>query len=94
MFYQCAGRCINQHFGGNYPIFPPLCLDDINTGGIVAGVIVALLALALLGFGLWYARRKGYLPSEFTPPNHSWSCIHKASQSRSADLGTDWTFRS
>ncbi|XP_041742664.1 F11 receptor, tandem duplicate 1 isoform X2 [Coregonus clupeaformis] len=37
---------------------------NINTGGIVAGVIVALLALALLGFGLWYANRKGYLPKK------------------------------
>ncbi|XP_064786666.1 junctional adhesion molecule A-like [Oncorhynchus masou masou] len=35
---------------------------NINTGGIVAGVIVALLALALLCFGLWYAHRKGYMP--------------------------------
>nr|XP_029525937.1 junctional adhesion molecule A-like isoform X1 [Oncorhynchus nerka] len=39
-------------------------VHDVNTGGIVAGVIVALLALALLGFGLWYARRKGYLPKK------------------------------
>lgn len=38
---------------------------DVNTGGIVAGVIVALLLLALLGFGIWYAHKKGYLPSEF-----------------------------
>ncbi|XP_066516676.1 F11 receptor, tandem duplicate 1 [Hoplias malabaricus] len=35
---------------------------DVNTGGIVAGVIVALLAIALLCFGLWYAHKKGYLP--------------------------------
>ncbi|XP_056140835.1 F11 receptor, tandem duplicate 1 [Lampris incognitus] len=35
---------------------------DVNTQGIVAGVIVALLLLALLGFGLWYAHKKGYLP--------------------------------
>ncbi|XP_062844685.1 F11 receptor, tandem duplicate 1 [Trichomycterus rosablanca] len=35
---------------------------DLNTGGIVAGVIVALLAIALLCFGLWYAKKKGYLP--------------------------------
>ena len=39
---------------------------DVNTGGIVAGVIVALLLLALLGLGIWYANKKGYLPSEFT----------------------------
>uniref|UniRef100_A0A4W5MS14 Junctional adhesion molecule A n=1 Tax=Hucho hucho TaxID=62062 RepID=A0A4W5MS14_9TELE len=37
---------------------------NINTGGIVAGVIVALLALALLCFGLWYAHRKGYMPKK------------------------------
>ncbi|XP_058483499.1 junctional adhesion molecule A-like isoform X2 [Solea solea] len=37
---------------------------DVNTGGIVAGVIVALLLLALLGFGLWYAHKKGYLPKK------------------------------
>lgn len=41
-------------------------LGDVNTGGIVAGVIVALLLLALLGFGIWYANKKGYLPSEFS----------------------------
>ncbi|XP_026854309.2 F11 receptor, tandem duplicate 1 [Electrophorus electricus] len=35
---------------------------DVNTGGIVAGIIVALLAIALLCFGLWYANKKGYLP--------------------------------
>ncbi|XP_072548898.1 F11 receptor, tandem duplicate 1 [Salminus brasiliensis] len=35
---------------------------DLNTGGIVAGVIVALLAIALLCFGLWFAKKKGYLP--------------------------------
>lgn len=45
-------------------VFPQ---DDINTGGIVAGVIVALLLLALLVFGIWYANKKGYLPSEFSP---------------------------
>ncbi|XP_018547065.1 F11 receptor, tandem duplicate 1 [Lates calcarifer] len=35
---------------------------DLNTGGIVAAVIVVLLLLALLGFGIWYANKKGYLP--------------------------------
>ncbi|MCI4394441.1 hypothetical protein PGIGA_G00168570 [Pangasianodon gigas] len=35
---------------------------DLNVGGIVAGVIVALLAAGLLCFALWYASRKGYLP--------------------------------
>uniref|UniRef100_A0A667YVR2 Junctional adhesion molecule A n=1 Tax=Myripristis murdjan TaxID=586833 RepID=A0A667YVR2_9TELE len=39
---------------------------DLNTGGIVAGVIVAILLVVLLGFGLWYAHKKGYLPSECT----------------------------
>lgn len=49
------------------PDFTTLFLQgDINTGGIVAGVIVALLLLALLGFGIWYAHKKGYLPSEFS----------------------------
>ncbi|XP_070773197.1 F11 receptor, tandem duplicate 1 [Enoplosus armatus] len=37
---------------------------DLNTGGIVAGVIVVLLLLALLGFGIWYANKKGYLPKK------------------------------
>ncbi|XP_030294943.1 F11 receptor, tandem duplicate 1 [Sparus aurata] len=37
---------------------------DVNTGGIVAGVIVALLLLALLGLAIWYANRKGYLPKK------------------------------
>lgn len=37
---------------------------DLNTGGIVAGVIIVLLLLALLGFGLWYANKKGYLPKK------------------------------
>ncbi|XP_049598344.1 F11 receptor, tandem duplicate 1 [Syngnathus scovelli] len=37
-------------------------VSDINTGGIVAGVIVGLLFLALLIVGIWYAHKKGYLP--------------------------------
>ncbi|XP_073335326.1 F11 receptor, tandem duplicate 1 [Pagrus major] len=37
---------------------------DVNTGGIVAGVIVALLLLAALAFGIWYANKKGYLPKK------------------------------
>lgn len=37
---------------------------DLNTGGIVAGVIVALLLVGLLGLGIWYAYRKGYLPKK------------------------------
>ncbi|XP_041808817.1 F11 receptor, tandem duplicate 1 [Chelmon rostratus] len=37
---------------------------DLNTGGIVAAVIVVLLLLALLGFGIWFAHKKGYLPKK------------------------------
>lgn len=37
---------------------------DLNTGGIVAGVIVALLLLLLLALGIWYAHKKGYLPKK------------------------------
>ncbi|KAM9847141.1 F11 receptor, tandem duplicate 1 [Aulostomus maculatus] len=37
---------------------------DLNTGGIVAGVIVAILLLVLLGLGIWYAHKKGYLPKK------------------------------
>ncbi|XP_057676699.1 F11 receptor, tandem duplicate 1 [Corythoichthys intestinalis] len=37
-------------------------VSDPNTGGIVAGVIVALVLLVLLGLGIWYAHKKGYLP--------------------------------
>ncbi|XP_034407074.1 F11 receptor, tandem duplicate 1 [Cyclopterus lumpus] len=37
---------------------------DVNTGGIVAGVIVALLLVVLLVFGIWYAHKKGYLPKK------------------------------
>ncbi|XP_040907827.1 F11 receptor, tandem duplicate 1 [Toxotes jaculatrix] len=50
---------------------------DQNTAGIVAGVIVALLLLALLGVGIWYAHKKGYLPQKskqnvvYQPQNQS-----------------------
>lgn len=37
---------------------------DLNVGGIVAGVIVVLLLLILLGLGIWYANKKGYLPKK------------------------------
>ncbi|KAM9569054.1 junctional adhesion molecule A-like isoform 2-T2 [Salvelinus alpinus] len=50
---------------------------NINTGGIVAGVIVALLALALLCFGLWYAHCKGYMPT-----NPQWSTSQHRSPAR------------
>ncbi|CAN9501476.1 unnamed protein product [Ophioblennius macclurei] len=39
-------------------------IRDPNVGGIVAGVIVALLLVALLVFGIWYAYKKGYLPQK------------------------------
>ncbi|KAK2912093.1 hypothetical protein QQF64_028007 [Cirrhinus molitorella] len=39
-------------------------VQDLNVGGIVAGVIVALLAVGLLLFGLWFAKKKGYLPKK------------------------------
>ncbi|XP_069395584.1 F11 receptor, tandem duplicate 1 isoform X2 [Paralichthys olivaceus] len=42
---------------------------DLNTGGIVAGVLVFLLLLALLALGIWYAHKKGYLPSNKPKPN-------------------------
>ncbi|XP_015252782.1 PREDICTED: junctional adhesion molecule A-like [Cyprinodon variegatus] len=35
---------------------------DMNTGGIVAGVIIGLLLLGVLIGGVWYANKKGYLP--------------------------------
>lgn len=41
---------------------------DLNTGGIVAGVIIFLLLLALLGFGIWYAYKKGYIPKKSDKP--------------------------
>ncbi|KAM9789070.1 F11 receptor, tandem duplicate 1 [Neosynchiropus ocellatus] len=47
---------------------------DVNTGGIVAGVIVALLLLLLLGVGIWYANKKGYLPSKL---RFRWPLISK-----------------
>ncbi|XP_053342018.1 F11 receptor, tandem duplicate 1 [Clarias gariepinus] len=42
----------------------PVLMDvrDLNGGAIAAGVIVALLAIALLCFGLWFAKKKGYMP--------------------------------
>ncbi|XP_063058300.1 junctional adhesion molecule A-like [Engraulis encrasicolus] len=36
---------------------------DVNVGGIVAGVIFALIAVGLLAFGVWFAYSKGYIPS-------------------------------
>ncbi|KAM9332548.1 junctional adhesion molecule A-like [Pholidichthys leucotaenia] len=37
---------------------------DQNTGGIIAAVIIVLLLLVLLGVGIWFAYKKGYLPSK------------------------------
>ncbi|XP_034034489.1 F11 receptor, tandem duplicate 1 [Thalassophryne amazonica] len=37
---------------------------DVNKGGIIAAVIIVLLLLALLGLGIWYAYKKGYLPKK------------------------------
>lgn len=39
-------------------------IRDVNTGGIVAGVIVALLLVILLVLAIWYAHKKGYLPKK------------------------------
>lgn len=41
----------------------PLSLQvyESNVGGIVAGVIVALIILAFIGVAIWFAYRKGYL---------------------------------
>ncbi|KAL2086464.1 hypothetical protein ACEWY4_017523 [Coilia grayii] len=38
-----------------------MAVYGVNTGGIVAGVIILLILLALLIVGLWFAHRKGYL---------------------------------
>ncbi|XP_071247194.1 junctional adhesion molecule A-like isoform X2 [Salvelinus alpinus] len=59
--YQC--EVSNKQYVGDVKVNLTV-LGNINTGGIVAGVIVALLALALLCFGLWYAHRKGYMPKK------------------------------
>uniref|UniRef100_A0A3Q2Q7U7 Junctional adhesion molecule A n=1 Tax=Fundulus heteroclitus TaxID=8078 RepID=A0A3Q2Q7U7_FUNHE len=37
---------------------------DLNTGGIVAGVIILLLLVAAVIVGVWYANKKGYLPKK------------------------------
>lgn len=38
---------------------------DVNVGGIVAAVIIVALTIAVIGLALWYAKRKGYLPSKY-----------------------------
>lgn len=55
-------------------------IDDRNVGGIVAGVIVALLAVGLLLFGLWFASKKGYLPSKFSL--HKCVCLREKERER------------
>ncbi|MEE6468141.1 hypothetical protein FKM82_008173 [Ascaphus truei] len=43
-------------------------VDDLNIGGIIAAVVVVALVIALCGFGVFFAQRKGYFsrrkPSE------------------------------
>ncbi|TRY93161.1 hypothetical protein DNTS_012851 [Danionella cerebrum] len=63
---------------------------DLNVGGIVAGVIVGLLAVALLLFGLWYANKKGYLPKV---PEKKQKQQAVYTQSRSDDVDADEEFR-
>ncbi|XP_016369784.1 junctional adhesion molecule A-like isoform X1 [Sinocyclocheilus rhinocerous] len=57
MEVQMSGKVRNFEMEMCFP-------DDLNVGGIVAGVIVALLAVGLLLFGLWFASKKGYLPKK------------------------------
>uniref|UniRef100_A0A3P9AGG1 Junctional adhesion molecule A n=1 Tax=Esox lucius TaxID=8010 RepID=A0A3P9AGG1_ESOLU len=56
--------CQSENEAGPPQVCAPLrmVVRDVNVGGIVAGVIVALLAIVLLFLALWYAHRKGYLP--------------------------------
>ncbi|KAM4619790.1 F11 receptor, tandem duplicate 1 [Polymixia lowei] len=66
---------------------------DLNTGGIVAGVIVALLLLVLLGLGLWYAHKKGYLPKK-TESKPKPSVVYQPTSLYSGgDDGEDGEFR-
>ncbi|XP_026103042.1 junctional adhesion molecule A-like isoform X2 [Carassius auratus] len=54
-------------------------IRDVNVGGIVAGVIVALLAVGLLLFALWFASKKGYLPSKKSRKQaETASCLYTA----------------
>uniref|UniRef100_A0A087XT28 Junctional adhesion molecule A n=1 Tax=Poecilia formosa TaxID=48698 RepID=A0A087XT28_POEFO len=57
---------------------------DINTGGIVAGVIFGFLLLGLLIFGLWFANKKGYLPltGYLKMPNPKQKCLPPATSSQ------------
>ncbi|XP_062895222.1 junctional adhesion molecule A-like [Mobula hypostoma] len=58
--YVCEA---NNNVGEPVKSSPPIRMEvyDSNVGGIVAGVIVALLIVAFLGIGIWFAYRKGYL---------------------------------
>uniref|UniRef100_A0A1A8PLA8 Junctional adhesion molecule A n=1 Tax=Nothobranchius rachovii TaxID=451742 RepID=A0A1A8PLA8_9TELE len=50
---------------------------DLNTGGIVAGVIIFLLLLGLVIFGVWYANKKGYLPTAKTEGKHRMDAVYQ-----------------
>ncbi|KAL0993795.1 hypothetical protein UPYG_G00114050 [Umbra pygmaea] len=58
--------CQSSNTAGPSQVSAPvrMVVRDVNVGGIVAGVIVALLAIILLCLALWYANRKGYLPKK------------------------------
>ena len=45
-----------------------LCLlVELNVGGIVAAVLVTLILLGFLILGIWFAYRRGYFDSEYSP---------------------------
>uniref|UniRef100_A0A1A7YCU7 Junctional adhesion molecule A n=1 Tax=Iconisemion striatum TaxID=60296 RepID=A0A1A7YCU7_9TELE len=60
---------------------------DLNTGGIVAGVIIFLLLLGLVIFGVWYARKKGYLPTKTESKHRSDAVYHPTSYGGDDDNG-------
>uniref|UniRef100_A0A8C7ZZX0 Junctional adhesion molecule A n=1 Tax=Oryzias sinensis TaxID=183150 RepID=A0A8C7ZZX0_9TELE len=63
---------------------------DLNTGGIVAGVLVALLLLVLLIVAVWFAKKKGYLDNlteSFTNKPKPSSVYHTAASNDEADDG-------
>ncbi|KAF3705958.1 Junctional adhesion molecule A [Channa argus] len=59
---------------------------DLNTGGIAAGIIVALLLLVLLGVAIWYAHKKGYLPQKSKSKSKP-NVVYQPSPLRSGDDG-------
>ncbi|KAL4608612.1 junctional adhesion molecule A-like isoform X2 [Arapaima gigas] len=69
-------------------------VNDVNTGGIVAGVILALLAVGLLIFGLWFAHRKGYLPKAIKRPKQQSSPYTRASGNHSEEADGDFKQKS